>query len=128
MKIKVEDVRRMLETICEPARRHRCDECSHIFECHICTIGDDHVLHVAGNDSWRICLDCAEHMDVTGVFTKPSGKTNEQSNTWTEYDYRTGVVLAHIRPGAVSLMNPERMRNGVQIRSRETQPRKRRAS
>lgn len=35
--------------LCEPARRHRCEICHEIFECHLCLIQYTHPLHASHN-------------------------------------------------------------------------------
>jgi hypothetical protein len=45
----------------EPARRHRCETCGVIFECHLCSIDDWHAVHTAaGADASTTVLVCEE--------------------------------------------------------------------
>jgi hypothetical protein len=49
----------------EPARRHRCEVCGQVFECHLCMIGKDHKVHaycgprIATMTVALICEECA---------------------------------------------------------------------
>jgi hypothetical protein len=48
----------------EPARRHRCDVCKDVFECHLCTISADHILHwnyhrTDPEEKRLICEECS---------------------------------------------------------------------
>lgn len=46
----------------EPARRHLCELCNAIFECHLCTIHWTHDVHAVSSGSQiqvYVCEDCA---------------------------------------------------------------------
>ena len=54
-------LRRALRAMTMPARRHRCEHCHAVFECHLCTPVEDHSLHYRHGRSPRIpvyCEDC----------------------------------------------------------------------
>lgn len=77
---------------CEPARRHKCEMCGEVFECHLCTIASDHILHLRGkrlemrNTPVFVCEECgAKHMPT--VVTN-SGRVSV--HRYSEYDYLTG--------------------------------------
>jgi hypothetical protein len=68
-KIPGSDVRRMVRAIGMPARRHKCELCSTIFECHICTLGDEHDIHGKRKDTDMsepvfVCDDCILENDL----------------------------------------------------------------
>jgi len=48
----------------EPARRHRCEYCGEIFECHLCGINETHPVHIdrpnneESDGKFFVCEEC----------------------------------------------------------------------
>ncbi len=78
----------VLQSMTDPARRHRCMECNEIFECHLCELDKEHSLHWQG---FYLCEECAVEKGVLTVFShiRPSEGCNH-----VEYDYLTGQIIA----------------------------------
>lgn len=76
-----------------PARRHRCEICGDIFECHLCEIRKIHILHselrLQINENiglFFVCEDCApEHLPIVQSISH-----GEAINV---YDYMTGKII-----------------------------------
>ncbi len=89
-----------LDSVTYPARRHRCDLCKQIFECHLCMISEDHRLHHPGRDEeWSpvvVCEDCIHKHELFVVVTADYGSTRGgRSCYWITkfWDHLTGVVI-----------------------------------
>lgn len=87
---------RALATITEPARRHKCEEqaggCGVVFECHLCSIADDHHLHAIDASSGRhpyLCEECIDRLGLHSVLI-----CSGPSDRFTLVDYQTGEQLA----------------------------------
>ena len=82
----VQTLIRAIRQITEPARRHRCIQCEQIFECHLCMIGWDHILH---RGPWfaTACDECINKKDIKTVFME------NQKGLWHEYDLTTGEII-----------------------------------
>ena len=72
----------------EPARRHRCEACKEVFECHLCTIAGVHMLHSdrrTSRDLFYVCEECARTV-------LPTVTTFSSTQALRTYDYLTGEV------------------------------------
>ena len=87
--IEAQDVREMLARMTFPARRHRCPDCHRVFECHLCTIEETHILHTEGAECPLFCLECAERKDIRSIAVL-SGNRNPHEVKF--YDYHTGEL------------------------------------
>ena len=101
-----------------PIRRHKCDVCHDVFECHLCTIEDDHALHggphvsgtVGGNGRTEnkaepvfVCTECIRIHDLNTVvlagMTKSMSKITgkliniSRQRQVSYYDHETGERL-----------------------------------
>lgn len=87
------EVKHMLNRLTAPARRHCCDYCQDIFECHLCTINEDSVLHThkwGGKSRPVICEPCIVAHDLLTIMTIVESTHPPQ---WRLYDHTTGAVL-----------------------------------
>jgi len=82
----------MLGELSWPARRHKCEICFKVFDCHLCTIDCTHAVHENHTESRLVyvCLDCAEKNRWIGVIT-----TGHQTihHHVTLYNYKTGKLV-----------------------------------
>lgn len=87
-----------LRTIAEPARRHRCDLCLDIFECHLCQIDKDHPLHSGSRDQvWtpaRVCEACIHQHELWVVIVRfpnyERGRIHGGDRDVSYYDHLSG--------------------------------------
>lgn len=83
----------MLGNLIVPARRHKCEVCNNIFECHICDIYFTHNIHSVISKTERyvfVCLKCADKNGWIGIVSRSGTKKYTNSIL---YDYRTGKVI-----------------------------------
>lgn len=80
---------RLRRTI-EPARRHRCNRCARIFECHLCVISADHPLHSFASSPGVLfyCLSCADRLRLDTILLHDSG-----ARRYRMYSYATGAIV-----------------------------------
>lgn len=95
----------------EPARRHKCEMCREIFECHICDLDGDHPLHMAFllcNEPVLVCLECMEKDGLGYVFARGNGRdyVKKLGSTCRMYDYRTGKIM-WVRRIVISVVSPD---------------------
>lgn len=83
-----------------PARRHRCEECQDIFECHLCTIQECHELHWDSKPIKRQLFVCENCIRAQGLFTivvkhsQGRGQGRGQGLiTLRTYDHLTGAIV-----------------------------------
>ena len=87
-----------IPTTTEPARRHKCDLCKTVFECHLCMIGNDHDLHTFPRtqvDTETPILICEECIMAKGLWIVVTGIDERHPVTMpfqsiTFYDHLTG--------------------------------------
>lgn len=84
-----EGLGRLLRLSAEPARRHKCPECKEVIECHLCSIGNDHDLHLNLNTRF-ICLECSIASGIDTVFVQDKCVL---TISYKIYDYSTGQVV-----------------------------------
>lgn len=96
-------LRHLLNQMSMPARRHRCDLCRLIFECHLCSVEADHILHSFVGE--LICEPCIEeHSLWVAVRRDASSKKyvgEKKTTSWpdlspngvTFYDHLTGEMI-----------------------------------
>lgn len=92
------------------ARRHRCELCEFVFECHLCTPTTDHNLHGGTGKVARadrkltfVCETCIEARELWVVVChlsyEPVGRnrnyTGKLSKEIVFYDHVTGEVMGH---------------------------------
>lgn len=86
-----------LKAVCEPARRHRCEVCLEVFECHLCMIADDHDLHkkrLHGSQVTYICEACIHQHELWIVPVLVAEFRSHQGQfTTCFYDHLTGERL-----------------------------------
>lgn len=100
----------ILRTITTPARRHRCDVCREVFECHLCVINENnetHVLHGHGERrmiTWEplfVCMDCIDRHNLAIVVVRENsdrrGKTSNSGGI-KFYDHTTGQLIGMAQP------------------------------
>ncbi len=101
-----------------PARRHRCEICLHVFECHLCSLGRDHPVHsgarIAGLDDDTtpvfVCEECIVTDNCRYVRVRPSATDTAPDHPSTRYwDYLTGKVLTAADRG-IAVSRAERKR------------------
>lgn len=70
-------LRAALNAMTEPARRHKCEICALIFECHLCSIHADHDLHNVKTKLGGpfICEECLVKHDIGVMVTGHHDKT-----------------------------------------------------
>ena len=95
---------RLLATNLEtPKRRHKCEICNAVFDCHICTVDADHVLHRVNlrdksGDMYRhilICQRCIQlDYDRWGVVHILNGR---RGSVKVKYDAITGEVIFRVK-------------------------------
>jgi hypothetical protein len=99
------EVRRIVSKITNPARRHKCEVCREIFECHLCGLEEDdtHPLHWGkgrpSQQSRRTLLVCETCIDKHELFVVPvridnirKTRTNGSKKVYFR-DHLTGEVL-----------------------------------
>src|SRR4029077_14820369 len=81
-----------------PNRRHQCELCSSIFECHLCKIGNDSTIHVNKHNrnpkhNVLVCLTCAKKKKMFYVAQQ------KDRHLMCIYDYFTGkgVIVISIQ-------------------------------
>lgn len=78
-----------------PARRHACEVCRKIFECHLCDIWTEHPIH--GNRKQHrsqnvyVCPKCCEKPEFHFVSCTDYGTKGYVKTKW--FDQRTGQVV-----------------------------------
>ena len=80
----------------KPARRHKCEMCERIFECHICTPTYTHVIHCDRETPIRniyVCLICAYIMRWDNILLIGAVKGHRSHNRASLYKYKTGELL-----------------------------------
>lgn len=89
-----EMLRRALNTMCKPARRHKCSRCPTVFECQFCTIAEDAHLHTTHP---YLCEDCIEVLGIKTVFVGFKGGEYHLQ----EVDYVTGQRMQRYRVDSI---------------------------
>lgn len=98
-KTKSRQTRNWLDGFAVPARRHKCEICSHIFKCHLCTLSVEHELHKPSRTwllSVYVCLDCIIGNDLLIVETHSdgtSGTSGTSGRRYTYYCHLTGEII-----------------------------------
>lgn len=81
--------------LAEPARRHRCEICLRVFECHLCTLKRDHPFHKTQRIELiedptipiLVCEECAVSDNCRSV---ESASAHRRGLIVDYYDYKTG--------------------------------------
>lgn len=103
------NVTSLVRNIIEPARRHRCELCRQIFECHLCQIGEDHVLHHSkrtDDTNYLICETCIhEHQLWVAVCSLNRIDVDYSAGMGKDvkfYDHLTGKRIKDSKPEHVA--------------------------
>lgn len=89
----------MCLTIIEPARRHKCEVCLGVFECHLCTIEKEHPMHSGRRIehledptiSVYVCEECCVEDNQRFVICNPTNSIRLKVKKY--WDYLTGKVV-----------------------------------
>lgn len=87
-----------ISAMCEPARRHRCEICTEVFECHLCTLRKDHVFHggirITNIEDMTIPVFVCEECAVTdNCRMVESALSRTRALMVPYYDYLTGKTI-----------------------------------
>jgi hypothetical protein len=84
-----EDMTLLNINLVEPARRHKCEECGKIFECHICDIRWTHPIHTGSCSVSFLCSPCAIKLNMLYALTVSSRNNRHIGRI---YDYLSGKI------------------------------------
>lgn len=91
MNIQLHELKRILGTITEPARRHKCSDCGQVFVCQLCCKSAPeffgaHPLHTAETATYH-CEECLIRLDVHSIYA------SDNNGRKRIYDAFTGEIL-----------------------------------
>lgn len=110
---------RILRSMTIPARRHRCERCRVIFECHLCELEEEHDTHRT-NYEFRVPYLCELCSVELGTYCSCGGTNGE----FVERDLVTGIVLGiHLVSEAKSLESwVKNTGNGKRVKRAKVRP------
>ena len=89
--ITVSSCGRVLRMIGVAARRHKCEKCKNVFECHLCSFESCHILHAVVSSANRPVFVCKPCIEATGMYQVRVYSWRKQ--TFCFYDHVSGKVI-----------------------------------